>query len=101
MSVRLVYTPCKNKHEAKKLAKSLLEKGLIACANFFPVQSMYVWKGKPVEESEMVLLCKTSASKAQKAAKLIEKLHSYECPAVLVLSAHANVAFEKWVQSSK
>jgi periplasmic divalent cation tolerance protein len=35
-----------SKEEAKRIAKHLLDKRIIACANIFPIESMYWWDGK-------------------------------------------------------
>ena len=56
------YVTCKNKTEAKKISKHLLNKKLVACSNMFPVSSMYWWNKKIVdvriEELEIVELDK-------------------------------------------
>ncbi len=98
--VMLIYCPCKDENEARKIASALLEKKLIACANLFSSASLYAWKGKKTETAETILLCKTTKEKAKKAVVTIKKLHSYECPAVLVFPAKANKEFEKWVSKS-
>jgi len=33
-----------NKDEAKNIAKELIKKKLVACANMFPIESIYEWK---------------------------------------------------------
>ena len=45
-----VYITCKDKKEARKISRFLLEKKLIACANIFPIESMYRWEGKMVDD---------------------------------------------------
>ena len=50
----LVYVPCKDKDEARTIAKELLDERLVACANFFPVESMFRWKGSIDSSSEIV-----------------------------------------------
>lgn len=95
--VTLIYCPYKYEDEAREIARELLRKKLIACANVFPITSLYVWKGKKVEAAETVLLCKTTAARAKKVVAEIKKMHSYECPAILVVNTEANKEFEKWV----
>jgi periplasmic divalent cation tolerance protein len=41
-----IYITNPSKKEAKRLAKHLIEKRLIACANIFPIESLYWWKNK-------------------------------------------------------
>ena len=98
--VTLIYCPCKYDDEAREIARYLLKKKLIACANIFPINSLYTWKGKKIEQAETVLLCKTTKAQAKKAVAEIKKRHSYRCPAILVFPAKANEEFEKWVGAS-
>lgn len=98
--ITLIYCPCKDETEARNIASALLEKKLIACANLFSSASLYKWKDKKTETAETILLCKTTKAQAKKAVAAIKKLHSYECPAILVFPASANKEFEKWVKKS-
>jgi periplasmic divalent cation tolerance protein len=95
----LLYVPCKNSREAEKIARSLLKEKLIACGNVIPkMKSVYRWKGKIKQNSEALLLAKTSARKARKAIKRVEELHSYDSPVVYSLSVEAaNVKALKWL----
>jgi len=68
--------------EAKKIAGRLLEKKLIACANFFPVESMYSWKGKVVEAKECIILAKTTDSGFERIEKEVKAMHGYDVPAI-------------------
>lgn len=92
-----IYTTCKDEHEAKTIATQLLEKKLIACANFFPSQSMYRWKGKIVGDDEIVMILKTNEKNVPKIEKEIEKLHSYDVSCITKISVVANSSYEKYV----
>ena len=59
----LVYIVCKDKKEASSIGKRLLTLTLVGCVNMHPITSMYLWKGKIEEASEVVLLCKTEDKK--------------------------------------
>jgi periplasmic divalent cation tolerance protein len=93
----LVYITCKDKEEARKISKALLEKKLIACSNMFPIESMYWWKGKIEEDNEVVILAKTKEKNYEKIKEEVKKLHSYEVPCILKLSSEANIDYDKWV----
>ena len=93
----LAYIICKNSSEAKNIAMHLLKKRLIACANMFPIKSMYWWKSKIAKENEVVLLAKTSKSKFGKLENEVKKIHSYEIPCIMRIDAKANKEYEKWV----
>ena len=93
----LVYITCKDKEEAKKISKYLLEKKLIACSNMFPTQSMYWWKGKIEDADEIVILAKTKEKNYEKIKEEVKKIHSYDVPCILKLDAKANDSYQKWV----
>lgn len=94
----LLYVTCKDKTEAKKIVRMLLKKRLIACANLFPINSMYEWKGKIVDGREVVLVGKTTNGKADAAEKAIMRIHSYECPCIMRIPVKANKEFEGWIE---
>ena len=94
----LVYITCKDRKEAKKISEHLLKKRLIACANIFPVESMYWWKGKIVNEKEIVLICKSKENKFSGIKKAIKKIHSYEIPCIERIRTTADLDYEKWVK---
>jgi periplasmic divalent cation tolerance protein len=72
--------------ECKKIARHLLEKNLIACANVLPtVQSLYRWKGKVVDEKECLMLLKSGREQFSPLRAEIEKLHSYSVPEIIAL----------------
>lgn len=93
----LVYITCKDKEEARKISKVLLEKKLVACSNMFPIESMYWWKGKIEEDNEVVILAKTKDKNYERIKQEVKKLHSYEVPCILKLSSDANIDYDKWV----
>ena len=99
-AVRLakLYVPCKSKEEASSIATALIEKRLVACANIFPVSSVYRWKGKVESANEHVLLLTTRKSLVGKAREAITKLHSYGVPAILEIPVlSANATYAGWV----
>lgn len=82
----IVYCTVPSAAIGKKIAKILLDKRLIACANILgPSRSLYRWKGKIAEARELILLVKTTESKYVNTEKTILSLHPYECPCVVKL----------------
>jgi periplasmic divalent cation tolerance protein len=78
----IVYIACKDKEEAKKISKHLLEKRLIACANIFPIDSMFWWQGKIEEAEEHVIIAKTIKSHFEMISDVVKDLHSYDVPLI-------------------
>jgi len=91
----IIYITCKDKKEARKISKELLEKRLIACSNMFPISSMYWWKGKIEESDEVVIIAK--GKDYDKVKKEVLKLHSYDVPCILKIDSECNEEFGKWV----
>ena len=96
--VEIVLT-CASWQEAQRIADSLLEKHLVACAEFFEIKSQYHWRGRIDEADEIKLIMKTVAENFNDIEAEVIKLHSYDTPVleqipVTRLSAKA----EKWWQ---
>ncbi|RJO59736.1 divalent-cation tolerance protein CutA [Candidatus Parcubacteria bacterium] len=84
---------------AKKIAKFLLKEKLIACANIYPkVKSLYYWRGKLVEETEVILIAKTVPKKYRDIVKLVEKIHPYSTPCIIKLTVEANKKYSAWLK---
>lgn len=92
----IAYITCKDSKEAEKISEFLLKKRLIACANIFPVKSMYWWKSKIASHKENVIIVKTSNKNFKRLAIEVKRLHSYEIPCILRINAAANMEYEKW-----
>jgi periplasmic divalent cation tolerance protein len=100
MSFIIIYVTHKNMEEARKVGDFLLQKRLIACANYIPITSSYLWKGKIENEKEIVSILKTRTKNWEKIKKEIEKIHPYETPCIIRLEASSNSSFEEWVTDS-
>ena len=94
----LVYITCKDKEEARRISKHLLEKRLIACSNMFPISSMYWWKGKIEEGNEVVILAKTKEGRYNKIKEEVKKMHSYDVPAIVKIPTEAEEGYQNWVE---
>jgi len=95
----LIYITNPTKEEAKKIAEHLIEKKLIACANIFPITSLYKWNGKLADEGEFVLLGKTREENYEKIVDEVEKIHSYKIPCILKVPMEANKSYENWLEN--
>jgi periplasmic divalent cation tolerance protein len=96
--ITFIYVPCGTEGEAATIAARLVSEGLIACGNIHASRSIYMWQGKPVDETEYVLLAKTTKSLSSAAEKRIQEMHSYEIPCVIAFSPDSvNRAYEVWL----
>ena len=97
MTFIILYVTHKNLENAQKIASDLLQKKLIACANFFPITSSYWWKGKIENSEEIVSLLKTRKENWEKVKSEIKKIHPYETPCIMKINAEANADYESWI----
>lgn len=82
----IILTTVAKKSDARKLAKLLVEKNLVACVNIIKIEkSIYQWKGKINESGEYLLLIK-SAKPYGKLESFIRKNHPYEIPEIISFS---------------
>ena len=93
-----LYVTCGSEQEAKKIARHLLEKKLIACANIFPIKSMYWWRGKIENGSEFVAILKTKEEKYAVVKREIEKIHSYAVPCIIRINVEPNSDYAAWLE---
>jgi len=93
----LIYITCKDNKEAKTISKALLEKKLVACTNIHPIESMYWWKNKIQDEKEEVIIAKTIEKNYEKIKQEVKKLHSYDIPCIIKISAEANKEYNDWI----
>ena len=98
MTLIMVYIPCQYEQDARNIANQLLERGLIACANIWPIRSLYMWKGELADEAEHVILGKTTQEKYEEIVRVTKSIHPYELPAIIQIPIIANGDYEKWLR---
>lgn len=73
-----LWLTCANKPEADKIAASLLEKKLVACAKQIGVSSQFHCQGKIDSNSEVLLLMESREDLFEEVEKEVAKIHSYD-----------------------
>lgn len=82
----LTYTTCSDVRKAEKLANHLLQNRIAACISVVPgVKSFYRWQGKVEADTEVLLMIKTSRGLITEVRRVIEKLHDYDLPELIVV----------------
>ena len=99
MSFIIVYITHSSEENAQKIADQLLQKKLVACANIFPIKSMYWWNETIENENEYVSIVKTIPENWGILQKEITAIHPYEVPCIMKIVAEANEEYEKWIYS--
>ncbi len=99
---RVVLTTAANPEEAERIARSLVEERLAACATLVPsVRSIYRWEGKVEDAQETLLLIKTGTEQLAALEARLHTLHSYQTPEFLVIEPTAgSIAYLAWMQSN-
>lgn len=98
-ALKLIYIPCPSLEVAKGLAQRVIEEDLVACANILPAAvSLYVWEGKLCEETECILILKTTPNRLEKLGDRLGELHPYDTPALLAIDAQSlNKNYLDWM----
>jgi periplasmic divalent cation tolerance protein len=101
-SIVTVYATFADAAEAERIALTVVEERLAACANILGrCRSIYRWQGEIEQAAEVAALFKTTPEGAPKLIARIAALHSYEVPAVMVWPiADALPAYRDWVLSN-
>ncbi|MFH1515361.1 MAG: divalent-cation tolerance protein CutA [bacterium] len=94
----IVFCTVKDLDEAATIAKILVKEKLAACVNIVPsIRSIYRWKGKINDESEVLMMIKTSKKLYYDLKSQIRAVHSYDVPEIVAFKpAEISVDFEKW-----
>jgi len=101
MSHYIFYVTVPNMDEGKKIAKALVKNKHAACVNIVPnITSIYEWKGALEQDSEHLLIIKTTQIKADSLIKSIKDLHSYEEPECIGVKVEkGSESYLKWIKS--
>jgi len=84
---RIVLTTVADKDDATRLAHELIERRVAACVNIVgPIGSIYRWQGQVQDDSEFLLLIKTTAEQTLQLRAALKSLHHYELPECVELS---------------
>lgn len=75
-----VYVTCPDDETARRIARALLDRRLVACANLLPVASLYHWEGRIEEAREVAMFLKTRRALVPDVVAAVKSLHPYEVP---------------------
>ena len=79
----MAYVTAPDLETARSIARTVVERRLAACANLWPIESMYRWKGRLEEANEVVIVFKTRRALLQKVIATVREHHPYEVPCIV------------------
>jgi len=87
-----------DKNSANKAAKALVECGLAACVQIFPIDSIYRWQGEICSDSEVVLFIKSRTALFDKIKAAIRVIHTYDVPEIVQIPITDGLPeYLKWI----
>lgn len=98
-TVLVALTTLPDAQAAERLATTLVEERLVACANVLgDVRSVYRWKGAVETDDEVLVMLKTTEAGFEALRARLVDLHPYDVPEVLALPiAAGHVPYLSWV----
>tara|TARA_R100001440_G_scaffold58868_1_gene78676 strand:- start:1717 stop:2037 length:321 start_codon:yes stop_codon:yes gene_type:complete len=99
---QLILCTTDSSDSAKQLARSLLEKKLVACVNIVPnMTSIYSWQGELHEDHEWLLLIKSTAERFSDIKSTISANHPYDSPELISINIEDGLPdYLTWIQDS-
>lgn len=98
MKLLAVTTTVATREDARRIARTLVERRLAACAQIEAIDSIYRWDGAVHEEPEFRILFKTTEAAYDAVEAAIRALHPYELPAIYAVAAErAHAPYADWV----
>ncbi len=97
----MIYLAAGSREEAMRIARTLVEEKLVACANVLGEgTSVYRWQGKVEESAETFVIAKTRKDLADKALARVQALHSYEVPCAVAYDMAAGLPpYLAWIDA--
>jgi periplasmic divalent cation tolerance protein len=88
--------------EAREIAKVLLERRKIACANLISkVESHFWWQDKLDSAEESLLIAKSKAALLPEIITLVKEAHSYQVPEIIALPIiGGSQDYLEWIEES-
>ncbi|HUR29806.1 MAG TPA: divalent-cation tolerance protein CutA [Saprospiraceae bacterium] len=100
MEITLFYITTGDQAAASKLGHLAVDKKLAACANYYPMQSIFPWDNEMKSEAEFVLILKTIPLLKNELAEFIITHHVYEVPCVMNWNVEVNDKYGDWVKKN-
>jgi len=98
VEITFFYIPVADATEAITIGDLAVSQKLAACANHFPIQSVFPWEGVIQHNQEFVLILKTLPSLKSSLRSFLEGRHSYATPCILCWEVEVNEPYKRWME---
>ncbi len=101
-SYRVVFITIDSYERARQIARTLVSEHLAACCNIIPgVTSVYSWNNIINEDSEFLMLLKTSDALLDSLEQRVRELHPYDVPEIISTAMdEASQPYAEWIRVS-
>ena len=101
MKINFIYMTVGSKDEARKIGRELVATRLAACVNILDnMNSFYRWDGEIQDDTEVVMIAKTTEEQVPELIKKVESMHSYDCPCIVSLPVTGgHQPFLEWINT--
>ena len=95
-----VETTVDGREAAERLAASVVERRLAACAQVGgPIRSFYRWEGAVQADEEWTVVIKTAAARLSDLTEHLVEIHPYDVPEIVAVPVTGgNPAYLEWVR---
>ncbi len=95
----LCLSTCPDDETAARIARTLVEEKLAACVNRIPgIASTYRWQGEIRQDTEVLLVIKTTRERFAALRDRLVELHPYEVPELIAMDiADGHPAYLDWI----
>ncbi|MET9180572.1 divalent-cation tolerance protein CutA [Kitasatospora aureofaciens] len=94
----VVTTTHESEEQARDLAAAVVRERLAACAQVYPVRSVYWWEGEVQDAEEWRIDLKTRAELADRLAGFVAARHPYDTPEVIAVPVvSGSPGYLRWV----
>ncbi len=98
----VVFVTAGSEEEAAAIARALVEDRLAACVNIIGnIRSFYWWEGKIEDDSEVLMIIKTTENLFETLQNKVEQMHSYSTAEIISFPiSKGSEKYLKWLRDS-
>ena len=102
MDYAFILTTVSTEEEGHMIANELVKNKLAACVNIVPkVHSVYEWENAIQNETEVLLMIKTTKAREKDIYQIVQSLHSYDTPELITLPIdNGSDTYLHWLENS-